>query len=59
MMENTRKFALCLLNELHKKNYNTDIKVFFKKNFVNIYLFLKHILKNRVKRTTLAIKEQA
>lgn len=42
-----------------KKNYNTDIKVFFKKNFVNIYLFLKHILKNRVKRTTLAIKEQS
>lgn len=59
MMENTRKFALRLLNELHKKNYNTDIKVFFKKNFVNIYLFLKHILKNRVKRTTLAIKEQS
>lgn len=58
MMENTRKFALCLLNELHKKNYNTDIKVFFK-NFVNIYLFLKHTLKNRVKKTTLAIKEQS
>lgn len=42
-----------------KKNYNTDIKVFFFLKFVNIYLFLKHTLKNRVKKTTLAIKEQS
>lgn len=42
-----------------KKITTLTLKFFFKKNFVNIYLFLKHILKNRVKRTTLAIKEQS
>lgn len=46
MMENTRKFALCLLNELHKKNYNTDIKVFLKKKLCEyLFIFKTHIKK--------------